>query len=130
MKKALSLLILSIVLVISACEKTEYVVPNRTIVTLVNPGDWRSTNGGRSYEASIDMPEIDEYFNENGAAIVFVSFGEVPYEQIPQVFKGVSYRYSTRPGQIVLSLESATGEGTINPPGDAMDVKIILIDSQ
>ena len=130
MKKALILLIFPLVLFVSACQKNEYIVPNRTILTLVEPGDWRSTNGGRSFEANIEMPEIDEYFNENGAALVFISFGVVEYDQIPQVFDGFSYRYSTRPGRIVITIEDATGTGVIPPPTGDMDVKIVLIDSQ
>lgn len=130
MKRNLLLLILPIVLFVTSCQKNEYVIPNRTIVTSVSPGNWTTNDQGRTYRAGIDMPEIDEFFNENGAAVVFVSFGTVAYEQIPQVFNGVSYRYTTRPGQIVITIESSNGTGTVNPPSGPMDVKIVLIESQ
>lgn len=130
MNKPLTFLLLSLIIVFSSCQKNEYIVPNRTIVTQINGVDWRSNDGGRTFVTRIDMPEIDNYFNENGAAIVFVSFGTVEYEQIPQVFDGVSYRYTTRPGEIAITIENATGEGIVKAPRGPMDVKIILIDSQ
>jgi hypothetical protein len=130
MKKILLLLILPILLFVTACQKTEYVIPNRTILTEVRIDDWKTTDLERTYSASIDMPEIDNFFNENGAALVYVSFGTVGYEQIPQVFEGVSYRYVTRPGQIIITIENSDGEGRVFPPEVPMDVKIILIDSQ
>lgn len=130
MKRALILLILPLVLFVSACQKNEYIVPNRTILTQVSANSWRTLDNQVTYEATIDMPEIDEFFNENGAALVFVSFGVVAYDQIPQVFNGVSYRYSMRPGEIIITIESATGTGTVTRPEGPMDVKVVLIDSQ
>lgn len=113
---------------VSACTK-EYVVPNKTIITELRPGDWINVNNqGRNYTAAIDMPEIDDYVNEHHGILVYVSFGDRTYEQIPQVYNGVSYSYYTKPGQIVMELQSSNGTSVITPPG-SMTVKIVLIES-
>ncbi len=130
MKKIVLFLILPVLLFVVGCQENESIVPNRTILTQIRAGDWVTTDNGITYNTSIDMPEIDDYFNERGAALVYVSFGSVDYEQIPQVFTGISYRYITRPGMIVITIENSDGTGTVRPPGSAMDVKIVLIDSE
>lgn len=124
----LFLLLVPLIFLLSNCQKSEYVVPNRTIITQLSSGDWVGANGSRNYTAAINVPEIDEYFNERGAILVYVSFGNRTYEQIPQVYNGVSYSYITRPSQIVIEIQSSDGESVITPPG-AMTVKIVLIDS-
>jgi hypothetical protein len=129
MKKNFLLLILPLALLIGGCQKNEYVVPNKTILTTVSPGKWISSNGGRSYSANINMPEIDDYFNEHSGVLVYVSFGSVDYEAIPQVFEGISFRYITRPGVLVVTIESSDGLDNIDPPLDPMDVKVVLIES-
>ncbi len=127
MKKSLLFISVLFIITASACKK-ESVVPNRTIVYTLNSADWETSNGGRTYTAAIDMPEIDDYFNEYGGVLVYVSFGDNVNEQIPQVYNGVSYSYITVPGQIVLEVQSSDGAGTITPPG-RMKVKIVLIPS-
>jgi len=127
MKKTILLLVLFVLVMGSACKK-EQIVPNRTILTTLNPGSWIKLNGGKSYTASIDMPEIDNYFNDYGGVLVYVSFETGTYEQIPQVYNGVSYSYVTRSGQIVIEIQSSDGQAIISPPG-SLKVKIVLIES-
>lgn len=103
-------------------------MPNRTIITTLSSGSWVQSNGGRTYTAAIDMPEIDNYFNDHGGVLVYISFDSGTYEQVPQVYNGVSYSYITRTGQIVLEIQSSDGIGTVTPPG-TVKVKIVLIDS-
>jgi hypothetical protein len=74
------------------------------------------------------MPEIDKNFNDYGGVLVYISFDSGIYEQIPQVYNGVSYSYLTRSGQIVLEIQSSDGIGTVTPPG-SVKVKIVLIQS-
>ncbi len=112
---------------LSACKK-EYYVPNRTIITELRPGNWVSSNGGRQYTAAIDMPELTNEFNERGGVLVYVSFSDRTYEQIPQVYDGISYSYITRPGQIVMEIQASDGTSVITPPG-SMTVKIVLVES-
>ncbi|HEY1010159.1 MAG TPA: hypothetical protein VGE58_08620, partial [Daejeonella sp.] len=69
MKRSLIFMCLSLVLVAAGCKK-EMVVPNRTIITTLNSGSWVPNDGGRTYTAAIDMPEIDDYFNERGGVLV------------------------------------------------------------
>lgn len=116
------------VLVLSAGCKKEQIVPNRTILTTLNSGNWIKLDGGRSYSASINMPEINNYFNDYGGILVYVSFETGTYEQIPQVYNGVSYSYLTRSGQIVIEIQSSDGLAVVTPPG-SVKVKIVLIES-
>jgi hypothetical protein len=127
MKRSLIFLCLSLVLLAAGCKK-EMVVPNRTIITTLNTGNWIRNDGGRTYTASIDMPEIDNYFNDHGGVLVYISFDSGTYEQVPQVYNGVSYSYITRTGQIVMEIQSSDGQATVTPPG-TVRVKIVLIDS-
>ncbi|HEY1010605.1 MAG TPA: hypothetical protein VGE58_10865, partial [Daejeonella sp.] len=119
--------LLLILLSVMSCTK-EYIVPNRTIVTELRSGNWVNTNGGRNYTAAISMPEIDDFVNENHGVLVYISFGDRSFEQIPQVYSGVSYSYYTKPGQIVMEIQASDGTSVITPPG-SMTVKIVLIES-
>ena len=113
---------------LNGCTK-EYVMPNRTVITELRPDDWVNVQGqDRNYYAEIDMPEIDDYVNERYGVLVYVSFGNRSYEQIPQVYNGVSYSYYTRPGQIIMELQGSDGTSVVSPPG-SMTVKIVLIES-
>ena len=127
MKRSLIFICLSLITSIAGCKK-EMVVPNRTIITTLNSGNWLQNTGGRTYTAAINMPEIDNYFNDHGAVLVYISFENGTYEQVPQVYNGVSYSYITRTGQIILEIQSSSGLGTVTPPG-TVKVKIVLINS-
>ena len=127
MKKPILLLALFLLVLSAGCKK-EQIVPNRTILTTLNSGNWIKLDGGRSYTASINMPEIDNYFNDHGGVLVYVSFEPGTYEQIPQVYNGVSYSYLTRSGQIVIEIQSSDGLAVVTPPG-SMKVKIVLVES-
>lgn len=127
MKRSLFLICLSLVISLAGCKK-EMIVPNRTIITTLNSGNWVQSNDGRTYTAAIDMPEIDNYFNDHGGVLVYISFENGTYEQVPQVYNGVSYSYITRTGQIVMEIQSSDGVATVTPPG-TVKVKIVLIDS-
>lgn len=122
------LLLLPVLLVIASCKKTEYVVPNKTIVINLPSGNWAPHNGGKSYTTAISVPELDDHMNEKGGVLVYLSFGNQTYEQIPQVYNGESYSYVTRPGQVVLELQDYDGMGIVSPPGN-MTVKIVLMRS-
>ncbi|TZF84947.1 hypothetical protein FW774_08240 [Pedobacter sp. BS3] len=126
--KKLFLIILPLFLLVSACQKTEYVTPNQTILTSIPATGWVSSNGGRRYSATIDMPEIDNYIDERGGVLVYLAFGDGPYEQIPEVYDGFSYSYSYFPGQLTVDVQSSDGNTPISAPGTAY-VKILLIES-
>ncbi|MBC8054254.1 MAG: hypothetical protein H7Y13_14420 [Sphingobacteriaceae bacterium] len=127
MKWAL-LLLLPVFLTTASCKK-EYIVPaNKTIVVNLQAGSWIPLNGGKSYTAAINVPELDDYLNERGGVLVYISFGGRTYEQIPQLYNGESYSFVTRPGQVVLEVQEYDGLVPVTPPG-SMTVKIILIES-
>ncbi|MXV52974.1 hypothetical protein GS399_18540 [Pedobacter sp. HMF7647] len=130
MKKLLFLLIVPALMVLSSCQKTEYVNPNQTILTDIVPDAWRSTDGGRTYTTLISMPEIDSYFNDYGAVLVYLSFDGTTYEQIPQVYQGVAYSYNHVPGSIQLILQTSDNNSTVIKPGGVITAKIVLIQSQ
>ncbi|MBC7912519.1 MAG: hypothetical protein H7Y07_00210 [Pyrinomonadaceae bacterium] len=125
--KRLIILLLPVLLVLSSCKK-EYITPNKTIVLNLSSGSWIPLNGGMSYTVALSVPEIDNYMNERGGVLVYLSFGDNTYEQIPQVYNGDAYSFVTRPGQIVLEAQSYDGQGIIPRPVN-MTVKIILIES-
>jgi hypothetical protein len=127
MKRSLIFICLSLIISIAGCKK-EMIVPNRTIITTLNSVNWVQNAGGRTYTAAINMPEIDNYFNDHSAVLVYISFENGTYEQVPQVYNGVSYSYITRTGQIILEIQSSDGLGTVTPPG-TVKVKIVLINS-
>lgn len=127
MKRHFALLALFVLFMGASCKK-EQIVPNRTVITTLTSGNWIKLNGGRSYTASINMPEIDNYFNDYGGILVYISFENGTQEQIPQVYNGVSYSYITRSGQIVIEIQSSDGQAIISPPG-SVKVKIVLIES-
>lgn len=127
MKKIL-LMFLPVLLLVASCEKN-YLVPNKTIIVNVASGSWLPLNGKTSYKTAINLPELDSYINEQGGVLVYLSFGEEAYEQIPQVFKGESYSFVTRPGQLVLQNEYLNGAIMEFPPQN-MTVKIILMESE
>jgi hypothetical protein len=128
MKRSIIFICFSLIVFAAGCKK-EMIVPNRTIITTLNSSSWIPNSGGRTYTAAIDMPEIDNYFNEHGGVLVYISFDNGIYEQVPQVYNGVSYSYITRVGQIVMEIQSSDGLGTVTPPG-TVRVKIVLIESE
>lgn len=125
--KLFYLLLLPLVLVVSSCKK-EYIIPNQTIIVDLSSASWIPRNGGRSYTSTISVPELDDYVNERGGVLVYLSFGDRTYEQIPQVYNGDAFSYITRPGEIVLEVQENDGLGAVSRPGNTT-VKIILIES-
>src|SRR5690606_19304502 len=81
--KKIILMLLPALLLLGSCQKT-YLVPNKTIIVDLPSRNWTLANDARSYTSYIDMPELDRYTNEQGAVLVYLSFGEETYEQIPQ----------------------------------------------
>ena len=127
MRKSLFFICLCLFVVASGYKK-EVIIPNRTIITTLDSGDWIKFDGGLSYTAAINMPEIDDYVNENHGILVYFSFQDGTYEALPEVYNGISYSYITRAGQIVIEIQSSDGISVVTPPG-GVTVKIVLIES-
>ncbi|MBX3242591.1 MAG: hypothetical protein KIT80_05575 [Chitinophagaceae bacterium] len=98
-------------------------------VYTIRPADWYSSDGGKSYSADLEIPELDNVIYQDGAVLVFLSFeGETYYEAIPQVFDGITYGVIHSNGYVVIDISAISGE-TINPPGKNVTAKVILIDA-
>ena len=130
MKKLLSILCLSIVVLTAAsCKKETIVSPtNRTILTSVSSTRWVTANNGVTYYADIDMPEIDNYFNDYGAVLVYISFTDGVWEQVPENFDGTSYSFTHNTGNLRLYAQAYDAGIAIPRPGGAK-IKIVLVDS-
>jgi hypothetical protein len=129
MKKILFILSCVILTAASSCTK-QYIQPNpnQTILFNVPASAWTTTDGGLTYSAVLNTPEIDQYFNDNGGTLVYFSFITGVYEQIPEVYQGISYSYTHNPGSLALYAQSSTGATTITAPA-AATVKLVLVAS-
>lgn len=132
MKKLLLLVTVS-VFMLSSCKKETTVVEKVdqafSAVYTVAPQDWTTTNGGLSYSAGLEVPELDQAIYQDGAVLVYLSFsGTSYYEALPQVFDGISYGAIHGNGYVSIDISALSGN-TIDPPGQAVSAKIILIDA-
>lgn len=133
MKKLLSILCVSIIALTAASCKKETIVQggntNRTVYR-TNVTNWTpTTDGGGAYVVDLNIPELDKTYSENGAVLVYITpAGSTEWEQIPEVFGGNSFSFTHDVGRVSIYTQKATGTGTPTIP-DAIDVKIVLIDS-
>jgi hypothetical protein len=129
MKKVLSIICCTILLAASSCTK-QYITPNpnQTILFTVPSNSWATTDGGKTYSSVLTTPEIDSYFNDHGGVLVYFSFTNGVYEQIPEVYQGVSFSYTHNQGAIALYAQASDGVTVIQPPAD-MTLKLLLIPS-
>lgn len=130
MRKSL-LIILAVMFVaaISSCTK-KYITPNNNITVVakdVRPNSWVLNTAEAAYTNDILVPDLDDYFNDVGAVLVYLSFSKGIYEQIPYVYNGVSYSFFHERGKVVLYAQTPGGQPI--KPVDVMDVKVVLIDS-
>jgi hypothetical protein len=129
MKKILFFLCFTMVVIASSCKK-EYITnatPNQTILFTVATSAWKLSTDGKSYYAVVSTPEIDSYFNNNGGVLVYFSITSGVFEQVPEVYNGVSYSYTHNPGSVVLYAQSYDGVTPIVP--QALTLKLVLIPS-
>lgn len=114
----------------SSCTKetNEVVIPNQTIIGNVSTDMWLLNTGNNSYQATLDIPELDGQTVELDAIQVYISFGSNIWEPLPQVFSGVSYLYSYSPGKLYLDTQNATGTAPVRITAP-LDVKIVIIKS-
>ena len=132
MKKLLSILSLAIVLfTVTSCKKETVIAPNnnQTILDNIKSTDWVTDDGGVTYHVDVNMPEIDDYFNDHGGVLVYLSFTDGVWEQVPEVYGGSSYSYTHNNGNITLYAQKYNGTGVIDRP-DNSAIKIVLVDSQ
>ena len=124
------IIILSVIAIVTtSCKKvTEqyYTTPNKTIFASIN--SWSTADGGFTYTATVNMPEINAAAYDLDATLVYGTFEDGEDEPIPQVFNGIAYNYAVRVGSITIKVQSSDYT-KINPPS-ALPIKIVLIASQ
>lgn len=133
MKRFLTLLLITgFAMVASSCKKeyiTEVVQPNRTIFYNIDANDWVLKSDGVTWTVALDdLPELDSYNHGYAGVLVYLMIENGVYEQIPEVYYGISYSYSYQVGRIDIDAQEydAAVEPS-RPPGSR--VKIVLIDS-
>jgi hypothetical protein len=129
MKIFLSILSCVVLFAVSSCTK-QYINTNQnqTVYAVVPPSAWTLYSDGKSYMAPINVPEIGNNFTANGGLIVDFSYNSGVYEQIPEVYNGTSFSYTTNAGNVTLYAQSPDG-GTPIQPTDTIKVKMILVSS-
>ncbi|HET7116230.1 MAG TPA: hypothetical protein VFI29_07050 [Hanamia sp.] len=133
MKKLFVLSVLSL-LVFSSCKKeiTQVQQVNQAFsaVYTIAPSDWTTNNGGLSYTASLQIPELDNSIYVGGGVLVYLSFsGTDYYEALPEVFDGFTYGAIHSNGYVSIDISDITGN-IMNPPTQSISAKVILIDAQ
>ncbi len=134
MKKSLLILIAVVfVAAISSCTK-KYVTPNTntTVFRTIKVNSWVLDQTEGAYRADLSVSELDNKYNEDGAVLVYLSFGGSGgagvYEQLPEVYQGASFSYYHTTGKIVIYSQTPGGNPA-TPPNQDVTVKIVLIDS-
>jgi len=139
MKKYLFLIIGLIGLVgMSGCKKTEVVetaiMPNKTFIYTVdgNSSGWKYSPDGLTLQYDINLPELEQYYLEQGNVSVAISLDdETSYEILPATFNGYAYSVNYTTGFVSLKVEDPLLDPDFElvPPGDKIVVKIVLSDS-
>ena len=128
MKKILTIVCCTFVLFsVSSCTK-QYITPNPnvTVTATLAPTDWTLYTDGKSYQAPITVPAIGSGFAQYGGVIVAISYANGVYEQIPEVYNGVSYSYTYNAGNVTIYAQSADGTTAVQPTQN-INVKITLV---
>lgn len=126
MKRYLSIALLAIVAVAFASCKKTYVTntPNEVYNVTIPASSWKRTHDGKADSVSVRADAIDKFFNNNGATLVYFSFFNDVYEQIPYVYDNKSYSYIHYTGNLVL-YSQPIGGGT--PAGETREVRVKLV---
>ncbi|MBS1525219.1 MAG: hypothetical protein JST19_06200 [Bacteroidetes bacterium] len=128
MKRILTIVCcLGLLLSFSSCTK-QYITPNNTatVYATLAPSDWTLYSDGKSYDAPINVNDIDPNFAQTGNVIVSISFSDGVWEQVPETYNNVAYSFTYNQGNVTLYAQSADGTTPVQPT-DNIKVKITLI---
>ena len=134
MKKLLSILCCAVVLLsVSSCTK-KYINPvtnlNKTVTYNVTSADWQAYTDGKSYFVPLSVPEIDNASASLDGVIVSVSYDNgATFEQLPEVYNGLSFSYTYNAGNVSIYAQSPDGTTAIKPT-DPIVVKIVVVYSE
>lgn len=137
MKKLLSIACVALVVAaLASCKKTYVtnVEPAQAWITdpAVTPSQWAQTTDGKSDSVDIAVNSNYDFFRSStDATLVYFSFLQNVWEQIPEVYNGVSYSYFHYKDQhnklhVVLYAQPVNG-GTPVKPVDNITMKLVTI---
>jgi hypothetical protein len=135
MKKLLSIVCCSIILLsVSSCTK-QYITPNpnQTLYADLASSDWTvytDDAGNKAYQAPIDVAALAGDLAQIGGVVAAISYdGGTTYEQLPEVFNNVSFSYTYNKGNVTIYAQTANALPPATAIADPIKVKIILVDS-
>ena len=124
MKKILTLICCTIVLAATSCKK-EYVTTSPSATTIFDtlPAFAANSDVG-GYTSTLTVPEITDYYDKHGAVLVYLD-NDGTYEQLPNVYGGVTFRAEY--GNGVLYIDAQNSDGTVPAKPEPRKVKIVLV---
>ena len=138
MKKILSIACIALVVAaLASCKKTYVtnVAANQTWISrpLVT-SDWAQTRDGKADSVDIPVQVKYDFYNDIDATLTYFSFVPNVWEQVPEVFNGISYSYihyidDSGKLHVVLYSQPVNG-GTPVKPVDPITLKLVLIPSE
>lgn len=141
MKKLSILLFCVATLSLASCKKQEVYVPatdttlpNKTIITYINPGDWVQDTDGRTLYSILNLSDVlDPATFENDGILVYISRADDnTYEQIPNVYGLESYSYLVDKTKRTLEIDLQRSDSATYPAARTTKtrVKIVFVTSQ
>jgi hypothetical protein len=132
MKRLLSILCCSVILLtVSSCTK-QYITPNpnQTVYANLASTDWVAYTDGagvKSFQAPVNVPQLDKTSAQLDGVVVSISYdGGQTYEQLPEVYGNLSYTYTYNAGNVTLYAQTPDGTTAVQPT-DPIKVKIVLV---
>ena len=127
MKKILTLICCTIVLAATSCKKETVVrneSPSATTIFDTTPA-FVINNDVHGYTATLSVPEITDYYDKHGAVLVYLDDNGT-YEQLPDVYDGVTYRAVYAKGTLYIDAQNADGSMLSSAP-PTLKLKIVLV---
>ncbi|WP_184550052.1 hypothetical protein [Mucilaginibacter sp. FT3.2] len=128
MKKILTLICCTVLLAATSCKKETIVGPGATTVFTSTTG-WAFDTDINAYTTTVPMPEINSYYNNHGAVLVYLVVTDntgTSYEQLPDVFDGVTYRAVYTGGRLYIDAQNADGSKLGSAPAN-INLKVVLV---
>jgi len=127
MKKILSILFVAIIAVTASSCKKETVVAPGAITGFYPAKNWTTSDNGRTYTADVPVSDLDSYYIEFGAVLVYNDLGNDQFEQLPSVYDGITYRFTYSPGHVYIDAQNSDGNSQTEEPPN-LNLKIVLVD--
>src|ERR1700754_4438101 len=127
---------LPLIFTLGSCKKTVTNIVDQGFSAYykVHGADFKTSDGGRTYTLSLDVPEVDEQIVANGAVMVYLSLdnGET-YEALPEFFQNIAYGTYHQAGSVSVDLTAANHTDIIDQPTDPQVgfflIKVVILDA-